>query len=211
MAAIAASELCDGDYINLGIGIPTLIASNLPEGVRVNIQSENGVLGMGPYPYPLEEDADLINAGKQTITLREGAVIFDSATSFAMIRAGKMKASFLGAMEVSARGDLANWTIPGKLVKGMGGAMDLVAGANRVVVLTEHTSKHGKPKIVEECSLPLTGSKVVHRIITNLAVFDVEDKGLVLRKLAPAVTENEVRDKTAAHFIIDKDSTDFGA
>lgn len=211
MAAIAASELCDGDYINLGIGIPTLIASNLPEGVRVNIQSENGVLGMGPYPYPLEEDADLINAGKQTITLREGAVIFDSATSFAMIRAGKMKASFLGAMEVSARGDLANWTIPGKLVKGMGGAMDLVAGANRVVVLTEHTSKHGKPKIVEECSLPLTGSKVVHRIITNLAVFDVEDKGLVLRKLAPAVTENEVRDKTAAHFITDKDSTDFGA
>jgi 3-oxoacid CoA-transferase subunit B len=205
MAAIAASELCDGDYVNLGIGIPTLIASNLPDGVDVNIQSENGVLGMGAYPYPMEEDPDLINAGKQTITLRQGAVVFDSATSFAMIRAGKMKASFLGAMEVSASGDLANWTIPGKLVKGMGGAMDLVAGARRVVILTDHTSKHGEPKIVEECSLPLTGAGVVDRVITNLAVFDIKDQRLVLRRIAPGVSEEEIREKTGADFSVDID------
>lgn len=211
MAAIAATELHDGDYINLGIGIPTLIASNLPDGVRVNIQSENGVLGMGPYPYPLEEDPDLINAGKQTITLREGAVVFDSATSFAMIRAGKMKASFLGAMEVSAAGDLANWTIPGKLVKGMGGAMDLVAGARRVVILTDHTSKHGEPKVVEECSLPLTGAGVVDRIITDLAVFDVVEGKLVLRQIASEVTEEEIREKTGASFSVDIDPTISGA
>lgn len=203
MAAIAASELCDGDYVNLGIGIPTLIASNLPDGVDVNIQSENGILGMGAYPYPMEEDPDLINAGKQTITLRQGAVVFDSATSFAMIRAGKMKASFLGAMEVSASGDLANWTIPGKLVKGMGGAMDLVAGARRVVILTDHTSKHGEPKIVEECSLPLTGAGVVDRVITNLAVFDIKDQRLVLRRIAPGVSEEEIREQTGAHFSVD--------
>jgi|SRR5699024_10222966 len=205
MAAIAASELCDGDYVNLGIGIPTLIASNLPDGVDVNIQSENGILGMGAYPYPMEEDPDLINAGKQTITLRQGAVVFDSATSFAMIRAGKMKASFLGAMEVSASGDLANWTIPGKLVKGMGGAMDLVAGARRVVILTDHTSKHGEPKIVEECSLPLTGAGVVDRVITNLAVFDIKDQRLVLRRIAPGVSEEEIREQTGAHFSVDID------
>lgn len=211
MAAIAATELHDGDYINLGIGIPTLIASNLPDGVRVDIQSENGVLGMGPYPYPLEEDPDLINAGKQTITLREGAVVFDSATSFAMIRAGKMKASFLGAMEVSAAGDLANWTIPGKLVKGMGGAMDLVAGARRVVILTDHTSKHGEPKVVEECSLPLTGAGVVDRIITDLAVFDVVEGKLVLRQIASEVTEEEIREKTGASFSVDIDPTISGA
>ena len=211
MAAIAATELHDGDYINLGIGIPTLIASNLPDGVRVNIQSENGVLGMGPYPYPLEEDPDLINAGKQTITLREGAVVFDSATSFAMIRAGKMKASFLGAMEVSAAGDLANWTIPGKLVKGMGGAMDLVAGARRVVILTDHTSKHCEPKVVEECSLPLTGAGVVDRIITDLAVFDVVEGKLVLRQIASEVTEEEIREKTGASFSVDIDPTISGA
>ena len=211
MAAIAATELHDGDYINLGIGIPTLIASNLPDGVRVNIQSENGVLGMGPYPYPLEEDPDLINAGKQTITLREGAVVFDSATSFAMIRAGKMKASFLGAMEVSAAGDLANWTIPGKLVKGMGGAMDLVAGARRVVILTDHTSKHGEPKVVEECSLPLTGAGGVDRIITDLAVFDVVEGKLVLRQIASEVTEEEIREKTGASFSVDIDPTISGA